>query len=136
MVKGIFKADWLETAKNPKPMFWRVYDRANGSFPFRTKELGEVAQEHETQALAESEANRLNDKFPVTTAAPKKKATPVTASARRVSKAKEAREKALADVEDTETEELADQEIKDYGDVLSETESAAYTEGIFEKTVY
>lgn len=39
---------------------FRVYDRANGSFPYRTPELGQVTQDV-TEAEAQAEADRLNE---------------------------------------------------------------------------
>jgi hypothetical protein len=38
---------------------WRVYDRGNASYPYRTPELGEVVQDVEKEAEAQAEADRL-----------------------------------------------------------------------------
>lgn len=38
---------------------YRVYDMLRGSFPYRTKDLGEVAQDHATEKDAQGECDRL-----------------------------------------------------------------------------
>lgn len=42
---------------------YRVYDQQRGSFPYRTPELGEVAQDHGTEKDAQTEADRLTETF-------------------------------------------------------------------------
>lgn len=48
---------------NTKKFEWRVYDKMSGSFPYATKELGTVAQDHPNEPEAQSEADRLTAKF-------------------------------------------------------------------------
>lgn len=39
---------------------WRVYDTFDGSYPYQKPGLGRVAQDQATEALAQTEADRLN----------------------------------------------------------------------------
>lgn len=91
---------------------FRVYDRANGSYPYQTPELGVVVQDV-SQAEADAEAERLNGlgvkNAPVKPEQPADKETP--------------------------TQTLPEPEIEDYG-VLSEEERARYEDGLMEKVVY
>ncbi len=49
----------------PRSTVWEVYDRARGSIPAQTTELGRVKQCHSTEELAQAEADRLNREHPV-----------------------------------------------------------------------
>ena len=46
-----------------KKFEYRVYDRLRGSFPYQTKDLGKVEQDHATDKLAQDEADRLTEQF-------------------------------------------------------------------------
>lgn len=45
---------------NGKKSVYRVYDKARGSFPYVSPELGTVQQDFEKEASAVAEADRLN----------------------------------------------------------------------------
>lgn len=91
---------------------FRVYDKAHGSFPYHTPELGEVLQDV-SEEEAEAECVRLNS---------------LKASKGSVKPSK-------GSDKETPTEPLKEPEIKDYG-VLSEEERARYEDGLMEKVVY
>ena len=46
-----------------KKFEYRVYDKLRGSFPYQTKDLGKVTQDHATDKLAQDEADRLTEQF-------------------------------------------------------------------------
>lgn len=44
----------------PRTTLFEVYDRARGTVPVQTPELGKVTQDHPTEGAAQTEADRLN----------------------------------------------------------------------------
>lgn len=124
--------------KKLKILSWGVYDRQGGSFPVRTPELGEVAQDVSTEAIAQAEADRLNSQFVKAAPVSKKPAAAANSAAGdllptpRKKRGKPVAEVA-AEVSSIE-EELP--ELPDYGDVVSDEEAAKYTAGIFEESKY
>lgn len=111
MSKKLLKGEVRFVVKKVDKKF-RVYDKAHGSFPYHTPELGTVLQDV-SEEEAEAESIRLNSLGPL---------------------------KALKQPEqpadkETPTEPLKEPEIKDYG-VLSEEERARYEDGLMEKVVY
>lgn len=103
---------------------WRVYDRARGSYPYQSPELGGEILQDVDKSSAEAEAERLNGLFV-------KKPKPKLEQKKGASKSKGASVEAPVE----ESIEVDIPELPDYG-VLSEEEAARYEEGIIEKGVY
>lgn len=123
--------------KKLKVIGWGVYDRVGGSYPYRTPELGEVAQDLATEVEATAEAERLNAQFVKQAPVYKKPAVADAAAGDLLPTPRKKRGKPVAEVA-AEVSSIEEElpELPDYGDVVSDEEAAKYTDGIFEESKY
>lgn len=119
---------------------WRVYDRVEACYPFQTPELGIVPQDHKTEAEAEAEALRMNQKyhwFSDYAPEPKKKAvkpdlsagdTMPTRKPRATSKPKATPPTVTKTIEMPVKDTDVIEEVADYGDLSDK--AAAYAKDV------
>ena len=134
--KGEVRFIAKELRDGPRTSFWRVYDRANGSYPYINPELGQVLQDV-TKEEAELEAVRLNELVGI---APGAKVPELTAGDTAPRKRKSAPPKKTERVETTPTAaveelEIIEFDLPDYG-IMSKDERAKYEDGLIEKVTY
>lgn len=108
---------------------WGIYDKARGSWPGQTPELGIVPQELESKEAAEEIADRLNKDHPVVAAAStlkkaKKKKTEPGSREKSSAKAPAADPAAAAPVPAPREEEIVAYDI-------DEEKAKKYAEGLF-----
>lgn len=94
---------------------WRVYDVANGSFPYQTPELGKVLQDVDYEEC-KAESNRLNEMVGI---APVN--VPMVKSSQAPAKKISAAPPPVAETIEVDTW-VSSEELPDYGDLSDQTD--------------
>lgn len=110
-----------------KKKLWGVYDKARGSWPITSPQLGDVKQELKLESDAQAEADRLNKEHPVETAAEPAKSSRAKKTAKKTGSSGTSKTVQAADVvQEDELVELPELPVYE----ISEEDRAKYEENL------